>query len=195
MTSNHVKTAVEFFYLLLMLRWENTARADKHLGYLDGKKTPNSQTARLAFILNKIGSGDEGRTFQAVARFSRRNDGESYISKNSAWMEKPYPLLKGWFLEGGQSLPQKQKITDSFSNLGLSGSFVSCCDDFVAGKSVGRFMPTEDEMRQMIEEAEVRERNYPEEIRSLLKSSTGSFQTTVKSIVSGTKKTTNSQKQ
>ena len=111
MTSNHVKTAVEFLYLQLMLRWENTAPANKHSGHLDGKKTPNSQTARLAFILNKIASGDEERTFQAVARFSRRNDGESYVSKNSIWMEKPYPLLKGWFLEGGQSLPQKQNFS------------------------------------------------------------------------------------
>lgn len=163
MASNHVTTAVEFLYLQLMLRWENTAPADAHSGSLDGKQVKNSQTARLAFILNKIASGDEERTFQAAARFSRRQDGESYVSKNSAWMKKPYPLLNGWFLEDCQNLGQKQQITDSFFSLGLSKPFVACCDDFVAGKSVKKFMPTEDKIRKMIEEAEVRERNRPEE--------------------------------
>ena len=191
MASNHVKTAVEFLYLQLMLRWETTAPEDKHLGKLDDKPVINSQTARLAFILNKIASGDEDRSFQLVARFSRRKDGESYVSRDSAWMKKPYPLLKGWFLEGGQSLTQKKNITASFSNLGLSGSFVSCCDDFVEGKSVQRFMPSEDEMRKMIEEAEVRERNYPAQVKSLLESLTEDTRVTVESIVSGIKWITN----
>jgi hypothetical protein len=139
-----------------MLRWEANAPPDAQWGLLDGKPACNSQKARMADLLKKIGVGDERRVFPVLARYSTRRDGRSYISRDSSWMEDPVELVDGWFLEGCTSLKQKQDILQHLTKTGLSPAFVACADDFVAGLSVRRFIPSEDEQIDIIRDYEAK---------------------------------------
>ena len=53
MSNMHLSDPVEILYLALMLRWEKSAPANNHIGYLDGVATRNSQKARLAFAITQ----------------------------------------------------------------------------------------------------------------------------------------------
>jgi hypothetical protein len=134
-----------------MMRWQATAPPGKEYGELDGEPTQNSQIARMAFVLTKVAAGAEKQVFERLALHSRRNDGESYISTNSKWMEDPVPLRKGWYFEGCTSLKQKQDILQGLTKTGVSSRFVACADDFVAGNRIDEYMPTEDEMAKVLE--------------------------------------------
>jgi hypothetical protein len=114
----------------------------------------------MVYLLGKVAAGTEERTYSVLSDLTRRNDGESYISRNSSWMTEPWELHNGWFFEGCTSLNQKQAILEKLSNLGLSSTFVSCAHAFVEGQSVKSFRPTEaeqDEIVRQIEAAEARE--------------------------------------
>ena len=145
-----IKDPVEFLYLMLMHKWERNAPIDRHQGLLDGKPERNTQISRMAYVLKKIGAGTEDHVFGTLARYTYRDDGESYISKNSSWMKQPYPLFAGWHFEGCTSLLQKQSFLQHLTKVGLSSPFVACADDFVAGKSVKKYLPTHEEMEEMI---------------------------------------------
>jgi hypothetical protein len=149
-----VKTSVEFLWLALMLRWENADVPDQASCTLDGKPAINSQIERMAYILRKLGVGaDEGR-FQTLGVHTRRLDGRSYVSKDSSWMTNPVDIGDDWFFEGCTSLPQKREILSALSKVGHSVPFVECCEEFVAGKSVRRFLPTKEEAERMLAEPE-----------------------------------------
>jgi hypothetical protein len=141
---------VEILYVALMYRWEKNAPPDRHAGFLDGEPARNTQIARLVDVLNKIAAGNDERTFSTLAQHSRRNDGRSYISKDKSWMEQPCPLSAGWFFEGCTSLIQKQEIIRQFTKLGLSPAFAACVDDFVAGRTIVDYFPTEAEDREIL---------------------------------------------
>lgn len=141
---------VEILYLSLMHRWERTAPDDRHEGLLDGKPARNTQAARLVYVLQKIAAGNAERVYSTLARYTRRNDGESYISKNPAWMEQPFPLSDGWFFEGCTSLIQKHAVVHNFSKLGLSGAFSQAVEDFVAHKPIDQYFPTEAEEEKVL---------------------------------------------
>lgn len=147
---------VEGLYLALMLRWEKNAPPDGCWGDLDGKPACNSQKARMAYLLQKIGVGDERRVFPVLARYSTRRDGRSYISRDPNWMEDPTHLLDDWYLEGCTSLKQKQDILQRLTKLGLSPAFVACADDFVAGLSVKGYIPSEEEGWNIIRDYEAK---------------------------------------
>ncbi len=66
-------------------------------------------------------------------------------------MKEPYPLWDGWFFEGCTNLAQKQSILQYLTRVGLSPTFVACADDFVAGKSIERYLPTDDDQEKMEE--------------------------------------------
>lgn len=153
----HIIDPVEFLYLTLMLRWERQSPPDRHQGLLDGKPELNSQISRMAYILIKVGAGTQERIYTNLARYTRRDDGESYISKNSAWMKRPCPLIDGWYLEGCTSLEQKQSFLQHLTKMGLSGIFEACADDFVAGESVEKYWPTDDEQEESIRKIEAQE--------------------------------------
>ena len=141
---------VEILYLTLMFRWEKTAPPDQQQSLLDEKVARNTQISRMAYLLKKIAAGDEDRTYQRIARYTVRNDGESYVSKNSSWMKEPYKLNDDWYFEGCTSLVQKQWILQQLTKLGLSAAFVACADDFVAAKSVEKYFPTEEEVSEIL---------------------------------------------
>lgn len=141
----HITEPVEYLYLCLMRRWEQTAPPDRHQGLLDGEPERNTQISRFAYVLRKIAAGSDESVFVTLARFTRRNDGESYISKNASWMEEPYPLGDGWYFEGCTSLKQKQEILQNLRWVGMSSVFVACAEDFVAGTSVAKYEPTSTE--------------------------------------------------
>jgi hypothetical protein len=141
---------VELLYLALMLRWERTAPPDQHQGSLDGLPVRNTQIARMADLLRKIGAGESERVFRSLARYARRNDGRSYISKDHAWMIEPCPLLDGWFFEGCVSLERKQAILQNLTKLGFSSDFVACTDEFVAGRSIQKYLPTDEEQAEIV---------------------------------------------
>ena len=145
-----IKNTVEYLYLALMLRWEKSAPRDGHKSILDDEPARNTQITRMAYILKKIAAGQEDRTYQLLSQHSRRKDGNSYISKNSSWMENPYPLTDGWFFEGGTSLIQKQEILQHLTKLNLSPTLVDCIDQFVAGKSIDERMPSEIEAEEIL---------------------------------------------
>ncbi len=138
---------VEVLYLVLMLRWERSAPPEQHEGLLDGTPVINCQKSRMAYLLQKVAAGTQRHiddTFQTLARFSRRGDGRSYISKDQFWMKEPCSLWGGWFLEGCTNMRQKESLLQDLNKLGLSQSFADCAVDFVAGKSVEKYLPTEE---------------------------------------------------
>lgn len=144
-----IKDTVEILYLCLMSRWEKTAPIDRHQGLLDGNLEQNTQVSRMAFLLTKVAAGSENKTYKTLSLHSRRKDGNSYISQDSSWMTEPKELSSGWFLEGCMNLEQKQEILSKLGKIGLSSIFVSCADDFVAGKSVQGYFPTEKESSEI----------------------------------------------
>ena len=152
-----LKNTVEILYYALMQRWENSAPKDRRQGLLDGDPAINSQIERLNNILNKIALGNEEKTFNGLAACYRRNDGNSYVSKDSSWMDDPKPLCNGWFVEGTISLEQKKNIVQCLTRVGISPALVACIDDFVEGKSITQFAPNGAEMQRML--AKMRERN------------------------------------
>jgi hypothetical protein len=148
---NHLTNTVEILYLSMMLRWERTAPPDRHKGLLDGVPEFNSQTARLAYVLKLIALGTENRVYRIFERFTRRDDGSSYISQDKSWMNSHYPLSSGWYFEGCTSLEQKQQCIRCVTQIGLSALFERCFDDFVAGRSVANYMPTTEEQIAILE--------------------------------------------
>jgi hypothetical protein len=153
----HIKDPVEILYLALMLRWERTAPPNNKQGLLDGEPERNTQVSRTAYILQKVAACNPERTYSLLARYTRRNDGESYISKDASWMTGPYELKDGWYFEGCTSLEQKQSILQHLTKLGLSGTFAACADDFVAGKSVEKYLPTDDEQEEILRKIQAHE--------------------------------------
>ncbi|PTQ64648.1 hypothetical protein C8R26_1634 [Nitrosomonas oligotropha] len=133
-----------------MLEWEKKAPPDRHAGILDGVSARNTQITRIAYILRKIAAAQEERIYQFLSRHSRRNDGKSYVSKDSTWMIEPYPLSGGWFIEGCTSLPQKQEILRHLVKLNLSPTLVDCIEEFVAGKSIESRIPSEEETEEIL---------------------------------------------
>ncbi|HTT84133.1 MAG TPA: hypothetical protein VMF67_11670, partial [Rhizomicrobium sp.] len=69
-------------------------------------------------------------------------------------MTNPKDIGDGWFFEGCTSLPQKREILRTLSKVGYSVPFVERCEEFVAGKSVRRFLPTKEEAERMLAEPE-----------------------------------------
>jgi hypothetical protein len=144
----------EYFYLALLSKWERKAPPDKHWSRLDGKPAQNTQTARMARLLTIV-TGLDDATMRKLERYTKRNDGNSYVSKNSSWMREAYPLGKGWYFEGNMSLLDKKKIIHSFPEMGISSrEFASCAQDFVEGKSISKYWPSEEEAVRQIEQWE-----------------------------------------
>jgi hypothetical protein len=150
-----VKSPEEVLYVALMLRWENVGVPDRASCTLDGEPAINSQIERMAYVLGKLGASTDGGRFQTLAVHTRRDDGGSYISRDSSRMGNPKEIGDGWFFEGNTSLPQKREILHALSYAGYSTPFVECCKEFVAGeKSVRRFLPTKEEAERMLEKPE-----------------------------------------
>lgn len=145
-----ITNSIEYLYLVLMLRWEKTAPPDKHWGTLDDKKEQNSQITRFAYIIRKIAAGQEDEFYSKLENYTRRKDGNSYISKKSTWMNQPVELGNGWFFEGCTSLEQKHGFIQSFSKLGLSPALCRAIEDFVANKSIEQWLPTEAEANALL---------------------------------------------
>lgn len=146
----HVQTTVEFLYLVLMLRWEQSAPSVGHQGRLDGEQTRNTQITRMAYVLRKIAAGNDDAFYALLASHTRRNDGKSYVSKDASWMIEPYPLSKGWYFEGCTSLIQKQSFLQCLAKAPLSTTFVACVQDFVGAISVQEYVPSEQELKEMM---------------------------------------------
>lgn len=144
-----IMDTVELLYLGLMYRWEKTAPDERHEGSLDGKPVRNTQVSRLVFLLQKIAAGNENQTYQKLARYTRRNDGNSYVSNDCSWMKEPSQLNGDWYFEGCMSLVQKQDVLQNLLKLGLSTTFVNCADSFVANQSVKKYFPTKEEYGQI----------------------------------------------
>lgn len=157
-----IKDAVEILYLHLMYRWETSAPEDGKQGLLDDIPKRNTQMARLAYVLAKITSGrHEERIYNMLARNTPRQDGESYVSKDPSWMKEPFALTGGWFFEGCTNLKQKQDIVHVLTKVGISQAFVAAVDDFVAGESIKKYFPTEDEENEIL--ARIKEKGLIDE--------------------------------
>ena len=152
----HLTNSVEILYLSLMLRWERTAPPDRHKGIQEGVAKINSQTARLAYVIKLLALGVEDKVFGTFERYTRRNDGNSYISSDPSWMESPYPIFSGWYFEGCTGLSQKLSCIRCVSKLGLSAVFEKCIEDFVAGATVVEYMPTREEQEAILESLRLR---------------------------------------
>jgi hypothetical protein len=104
----------------------------------------------MAYVLELVPDGNAEDAFQTLATHTRRNDGHSYISKDASWMSNPYHLMHGWYLEGRTSLEQKKDILQKLTRLGLSQRFVNCADDFVEGRSIKKYLPTEEDAAEIM---------------------------------------------
>jgi hypothetical protein len=108
--------------------------------------------SRMAFVLNKVGAGVEDKYFQKLAvGASWSKPGGQFLDKNMEHMENPITLNKGWWLDGCASLERKIEMMQDLTKLGLSPTFARCACDFVAGKSVATYMPTESEQDEIIQ--------------------------------------------
>lgn len=145
-----IKDPVEILYLCLMYRWQKTAPPDRHYGTLDESPEQNSQVARLAYVLKKIAIGQIDRFFGELGKLTSRKDGSAYVLRQKTRLESPYPLWKGWYLEGCASLEQKRVIIRQLRQLGLSPTFVKAVDDFVSGDVIDRYFPTEKQEEMLI---------------------------------------------
>ena len=76
-------------------------------------------------------------------------------------MVQPCHLLRGWFVEGCMSLKQKQDLAQQLTRVGLSSMFPACVDDFIAGRSVKAYFPTQAEEEEIL--ARIRAREIAEE--------------------------------
>jgi hypothetical protein len=110
-----LRQPIEILYLTLMSNWHKAAPPDGHLGELDNLPTRNTQISRLAYILNKIAVPKFDRIFSALATHVRREDGESYISKDRSWMIEPTELGGGWHLEGCTRRPVKVSSAETYA--------------------------------------------------------------------------------
>lgn len=145
-----LRNPVEILYLDLMHRWQSTAPGDGKHGTLDGMPEINSQVARLAYVLNKIGAGQIKKIFSKLESLTERRDGSSHISKYKEQLENPYPLLDGWYLEGCASLEKKHDLVRELRMLGVSPTFVRAVDDFVSGKSIDKYFPNDGELVEIV---------------------------------------------
>jgi hypothetical protein len=153
-----LREPVEYLYLVLMQRWMASAPPDGHQGQLDdGRIVRNSQISRFAFVIDKVSLGVENRVLPALEEYTRRKDGHSYVSRDSSWMEEPYPLRGGWHFEGCCNLEQKRGMLRLLRHAGLSDGFIACAGDFVEGLSVEKYVPTEEESENMIQRFRARE--------------------------------------
>ena len=142
----------EYLYLHMLLRWERTAPPDKCLGTLDNEPAKNTQTARMAKVLQMV-TGLSDLPMEKLRKETERKDCRSTISKDAAWMEARYKLGKGWSFEGCMSLVDKQRIRQSLPQLVLSSrEFANCAADFVGGKSVERYLPDKEQAGRQIEQ-------------------------------------------
>lgn len=140
----------EIFFAALLLKWELTAPEDKKVGTLDGERTQNSQQERMARALRVISTGWEDKYFSKLTLKWRKNDGRSYISKDSSGMNKPIYINNGWWFDGCASLQDKQGMMQSFTQLGYTPTFVRCVNTFIAGESIQSFIPTDEEQEIII---------------------------------------------
>lgn len=147
-----VQKPVEILYLALMKRWHDSAPADGHLGSLDGEPARNTQASRLAYVLQKIAAGQVQRAFSTLEFHTQRTDGVSHISMAKDMLRMPIPLWDGWFLEANMSMEDKRdRVIRNLRHLGLSPAFVRATEDFVEGKSVEPYFPTEEEEQLILE--------------------------------------------
>ena len=135
---------------MLLLRWQTAAPAVLKEGLLDDVPTKNSQSSRMKYALQKLCIGMEDRCYSALSRYSRRTDGNSFISKDSTWMLAPYHLDGEWHLECKMSLEQKLNILSYLKRIGFSSALTSCVCDFVAGKEINKYFPTEEESVEIL---------------------------------------------
>ena len=146
-----LKDPVEILFLGLLLRWENTAPPDKTQGFLDDNPERNTQMSRMAYVLNKVGTGVEDKYFLKLsvgASWSKLSG--TFLDKNNDHMENPYPLNASWWLDGCASLERKLEMMQDLTKLGISPTFTRCACDFIAGESVASYMPTEEEQDEIV---------------------------------------------
>ena len=151
MNQMRIRDPWEFILFAFMVRWQQKAPADRHWGELDGKPTCNSQEARLAYVLQKAAVGRIDSIYSGLSRYTRRMDGNSYVSRNPAWMKSPMHLLQDWFLEGCQKIEQKNNVLENLTKLGFSPEFEACAKDFVAGQNIKGYLPNFEELGLMFE--------------------------------------------
>lgn len=141
----------EIFLATLLLRWQTSAPDDRKEGLLDGVPTQNSQSSRMQYALQKLCIGIEDKCYNALSRYSRRTDGNSFISRDMTWMLAPHHLKGGWHLECKMSLDQKLNILSYLNKIGFSSALTNCVCDFVAGKEINKYFPTEEESVEILE--------------------------------------------
>ncbi len=142
---------VELLFFSLFLRWEKNAPLDGKQGLLDGEPHRNTQISRMAFVLNKIGVGLEDKYFLRLTTGSSwSKPGGKFLDKNHEYMENPYALNKGWWLEGCASLEKKVEMMQDIRKLGMSFTFIKCICDFISGNSILSYLPSDEKRDEII---------------------------------------------
>jgi len=142
----------EIFLANLLVRWLITAPKDQNQGLLDGEPIRNSQSSRMQYALKKLLIGIEDKSYIVLSRYARRNDGNSYISKDYSWMIKPVQLNNLWYFESTISLEQKLNILSYLNKIGFSSALTNCVCDFVSNKDIDKYFPTEAESNEILKQ-------------------------------------------
>jgi hypothetical protein len=152
----------EYCYLSRLTKWEKTAPLDGRMGSLDGADVENSQTARMARLLQLV-VGTDATTYQKLAKWTQRRNGKFKVSADKSQLRAPYEIVSGWYFEGNMSLKEKHAIIEDLPSLGIiSIAFVPCAQDFVAAKSVEKYWPDTDETRNLFQKWLGDERYWPD---------------------------------
>jgi hypothetical protein len=144
----------ELNFLALFIKWQNDSPEDRHKIQSFLLNINNTQTTRLAFILNLIAymarNDDFDNIFQQLAKHtSRQKDNNAYLSKDSSWMKEPHHVKGDWYFEGCTSLKQKKECIQHLTKLNFSSSFrfstqfSDCAGDFIANENLDKYKPTD----------------------------------------------------
>lgn len=148
-----IKNKTELQFLVLFIKWQTNSPEDRHKIQSTFINKRNTQTTRLAFILNLmalIKTRDFNITFQQLAKYTfRTKDKNSYLSKDTSWMKEPHHIKGDWYFEGCTSLKQKQACIQNITKIQFPDSFQfspglsDCSEDFIANKNLDKYKPTE----------------------------------------------------
>ena len=120
-------------------------------GLLDGKPERNTQISRMAFVLNKVCVLLEEKYFLKLSTGpSWSKPGGKFLDKNNTHMTNAHSLKKGWWLDGCASLDKKIETMYDLRKIGMSYTFINCTCDFISGKSIKSYLPSEKEQDGII---------------------------------------------
>jgi hypothetical protein len=139
----------------MMRRWQLLAPPDGRGGRIGLTPVANHQVTRQALLLAFLSRFDDD-LLARLAQLARGRQGADYLSRDPDRLTNPYPISRGWHIEGCTNLGQKLGLLRLLRELGFSPDFVQAAQDFGANESVERYLPTPAELKTTPEQVDGR---------------------------------------